>query len=183
MSLNEIEKFHRFYFRQWPTSGIVMLYTAIAQGYREIYLTGIDFYRGGGIDYAFAINPKSNLAQKYPSFRNPAFRDIAHSQDLDVHFIQLALSIPEIKIYAISPDSTLCELLPLAPIQNQTQFVVEKKPSGYICDLMQSPNSVYVSSFRQKLKKYGLDRRNLYIRMLLDFVKIVKAIFCIIKNK
>ena len=53
---SKLEFSYRYFYDQYPTMGIVMLYTAIAQGYKEIYLTGIDFYRGGGgIDYAFKV--------------------------------------------------------------------------------------------------------------------------------
>lgn len=177
---NKLDKFHRFYFHQWPTAGIVMLYTAIAQGYREIYLAGIDFYKGGGIDYAFNIDLKSNLVRKNPCFKDKNFQSSVHSKQLDIQFIQLALSIPEIKIYAISPDSALCEFLPLAPIQNQNQFKIEDKPKGYICDLMQPPS--FCSPLKQKLKDRGIDTKNIYVKATLDLVQLCKAIFYAIKN-
>lgn len=180
---NKLDKFHRFYFHQWPTTGIVMLYTAIAQGYREIYLTGIDFYRRGGIDYVFNINLESNLARKNPCFKNKNYQSSVHSQQLDIQFIQLALSVPEIKIYAISPDSALCELLPLAPIQNQNQFKIEDKPQDYICDLIQLPfDSQSVSSFKQKLKDYGVNTQNIYVKLILDLIHLCKAIIYALKN-
>ena len=46
--LHQALKYQLFYYGKWPTSGIMMILVAIAQGYKEIYLTGIDFYEGGG---------------------------------------------------------------------------------------------------------------------------------------
>lgn len=206
-TFNKLDKFYRFYFHKSPTAGIIMLYTAIAQGYREIYLVGIDFYRGGGIDYAFKIENKGNLVQKIPNFKETSFKSFYHYEDLDIQFIQLALSIPEIKIYAISPDSALCEFLPLAQIQNKNQFKIEDKPNGYICDLMQPPSfclpskqkledhgidtkNIYVHdliqpprhSFNQKLKDYGISNKNIYIKAILDLIHLCKAIFFALKN-
>lgn len=175
---NKLDKFYRFYFRKWPTTGIVMLYTAIAQGYKEIYLTGIDFYKGGGADYAFKINCKSILTKKVPSFCNKKFQSLCHDRKIDCHFLDLALSIPEIKIYALSPSTDLCEVLPLAPIQNHIQFEVKDKPKDYIHDLIQPP----CHSFNQKLKDYGISNKNIYVKVILDLIHLCKAIFFALKN-
>lgn len=179
-TFNKLDKFYRFYFHKSPTAGIIMLYTAIAQGYREIYLVGIDFYRGGGIDYAFKIENKGNLVQKIPNFKETSFKSFYHYEDLDIQFIQLALSIPEIKIYAISPDSALCEFLPLAQIQNKNQFKIEDKPNGYICDLMQPPSFCLPS--KQKLEDHGIDTKNIYVKAILNLIQLCKAIFFALKN-
>lgn len=105
---------------------------------------------------------------------------MCHNQNVDIQFIQLALSIPEIKIFAISPDSALCEILPLAPAKNQVCFDLENKPEGYICDWIKPPRSL--SSFKQKLKDYGVNGKNIYIKATLDFLQLCKAIFYAIKN-
>ncbi len=46
---HELQKFLSFYFQKKFTATIYMLITALALGYQEIYLVGLDFYaRGGG---------------------------------------------------------------------------------------------------------------------------------------
>ncbi|MCW1550097.1 alpha-2,3-sialyltransferase, partial [Campylobacter jejuni] len=45
---NAYFKFHEIYFNQRITSGVYMCTVAIALGYKEIYLSGIDFYDNGG---------------------------------------------------------------------------------------------------------------------------------------
>lgn len=176
---NNLDKFYHLYFHQCSTAGIVMLYTAIAQGYKEIYLTGIDFYRGGGVDYAFEIRSKSSLSKKLPSFDDKQFQSPCHNESIDTKFIQLALSIPEIKLYAISPNSALSEILPLAPVCNPSEFEVEAKPEGYICDLIQPPR---FSFFKQKLRDCEINAQNIYVKALLDLIQLRKAIFYALKS-
>lgn len=176
---NKLDKFHRFFFHQWPTAGIVMLYTAIAQGYKEIYLTGIDFYMGGGVDYAFNIDSKSNIAKRISAFKNSAFKDKCHTQNLDIQFIQLALSLPDIKLYAITPNSALSEILSLSPVQNHQNFEVENKPEGYICDWITPP---FRSPFKQKLKDNGINGKNIFVKATMDLIQIFKAIVYVLRN-
>ena len=45
---HELQKFLWVYYKQSFTSTINMLITALAMGYREIYLVGLDFYQRGG---------------------------------------------------------------------------------------------------------------------------------------
>lgn len=133
-------KFYALYYEKRFTSGIMMLITAIAQGYKEIYLTGIDFYVGGGVDYAFEVKGDTQLNRILPAFNDENFKDSVHNKDVDVSAIKLAQSLEGIKLYAISPDTPLCEILPLAPVQEGSDhFEVFSKPEGYICDLVSLP--------------------------------------------
>ena len=45
---HELQKFLAFYYDKYFTSTINMLIAALAMGYREIYMVGLDFYAGGG---------------------------------------------------------------------------------------------------------------------------------------
>lgn len=138
------------------------------------------FIWGGGVDYAFNIDSKSNIAKRISAFKNSAFKDKSHTQNLDIQFIQLALSLPDIKLYAISPNSALSEILPLSLVQNHQNFEVENKPEGYICDWITPPRSL--SPFKQKLKDYGINGQNLYIRALMDLIQLCKAIVYALKS-
>lgn len=115
-SFLELNCFFRLFHNQWPTSGIVMLITAIAQGYREIYLTGIDFYEGGGTDYAFEVKNKK-LGEIDSNFNLENFTTKVHHREIDIAFLRLALSLPELKLYSLSPSSSLSQIIPLAPTQ------------------------------------------------------------------
>lgn len=187
------DRFFRFFYRQWATSGIVMLITAIAQGYKEIYLTGIDFYTGGGTDYAFDIKDKK-IRDLVPDFKKEDFISRVHSQEIDQAFIRMALKMEGLNIYTISPDSPLCEILPLAPIQKeQNQFKVLPKPEGYICDLVDLPEgfeeeyrpNFLIRKFKRILLKnnlYGQAKKNIFFILASDFFFCLRVFIVLIKN-
>lgn len=135
---NALHKFYALYYEKRFTTGILMMIVALAQGYREIYLTGIDFYESGGLSYAFDIGGKSNLAEKVPTFTQEGFRDEVHEKNVDIEALKLALSLQDVKLYSLAPQSSLAELISLAPRQD-TSFTLVDKPQGYICDFMPLP--------------------------------------------
>lgn len=131
-------KFYALYYQKRFTAGIVMLIVALAQGYREIYLTGIDFYLGGGLDYAFDVRGDRELNRILPAFNQKNFKDNVHHHNVDLSAIWLAKSLENVKLYALSPESAICEFLPLGEKQNN-YFDALSKPSGHICDLVPLP--------------------------------------------
>ncbi|RDU71417.1 alpha-2,3-sialyltransferase [Helicobacter brantae] len=135
---NALHKFYALYYEKRFTAGIIMLIVALAQGYKEIYLTGIDFYEAGGLSYAFDMGGKSNLAEKMPTFTQEDFRDEVHEKNVDIEALKLALSLQDIKLYSLAPQSTMSEIVPLAPIQG-TDFELLAKPKDYICDFVPLP--------------------------------------------
>lgn len=186
------DRFFRVFYGRWATSGIVMLITAIAQGYKEIYLTGIDFYMGGGTDYAFEI--KNKKIGKLLPFNLKNYQSLVHSQEIDQAFIRLALKIKGINLYAISPDTPLCEMLPLAPIQREKDpYEILPKPEGYICDLIDLPKKQGEKSHSnlwvQKVKGilvetnlYNQAKKNLFFILMNDFLFCLKVLITLIKN-
>lgn len=138
------------------------------------------FIWGGGVDYAFNIDSKSNIAKRIPAFKSSVFQDKSHTQNLDIQFIQLALSLPDIRLYAITPNSALSEILSLSPVQNHQSFEVENKPKGYICDWITPPRNL--SPFKQKLKDCGINGKNIYVKALMDLIQFCKAIVYALKN-
>lgn len=186
------DRFYRVFYGRWATSGIVMLITAIAQGYKEIYLTGIDFYTGGGTDYAFEVKNKK-IANLLP-FNLKNYQSPVHNQEIDRAFIHLALKIKDIKLYAISPDTPLCELLPLAPIQREKdQFKILPKPQGYICDLIDLPSNdakyAHSNLWVRKIKGillevnlYNQAKKNLFFILMNDFLFCLNVLVILIKK-
>lgn len=137
---NALHKFYALYYEKRFTSGIVMLIVALAQGYKEIYLTGIDFYEAGGLSYAFDMNNKTNLVQRVSVFAQEGFRDEVHEKNVDVEAIKLALQIPDVKLYSLNPQSSMSELIPLAPFC-ENNFELISKSKGYICDFVPLPQT------------------------------------------
>ena len=149
---NALHKFYALYYEKRFTTGILMMIVALAQGYREIYLAGIDFYEAGGLSYAFDMSGKSNLAEKMPTFTQEGFRDEVHEKNVDIEALKLALSLKDVKLYSLTPQSSLAELIPLAPRQD-TSFTLVDKPQGYICDFMQIPNPSPLPSLKYKISE------------------------------
>ncbi len=164
-----------------------MLIVAIVQGYKEIYLTGIDFYDGGGVDYAFSVKNKKNLLEALPTFRKKDFKDRVHSKELDLKAIEIAKKIEKIKIYCLNPNSLLSKIVPLAPIREECFIKIEDKPEDSIRDFVQLPNqskeiletNKLFKKFKIFLKQEGffdVASKNLFFRILRDFVFFIKIL-------
>ncbi|RDU70135.1 alpha-2,3 sialyltransferase [Helicobacter cholecystus] len=137
---NALHKFYALYYEKRFTAGIIMLIVALAQGYREFYLTGIDFYENGGLSYAFNTTQKPHLLEKMPTFGEENFQDGVHEKNIDLQALKLALQIPNIKLYSLNPGSSISQIIPLAPKQNHP-FILLHKPKDYIDDLLPLPLS------------------------------------------
>ena len=185
---NALHKFYALYYEKRFTTGILMMIVALAQGYREIYFAGIDFYEAGGLSYAFDIGGKSALQEKMPAFAQEDFRDEVHEKNVDVEALKLALQLQDIKLYSLTPQSPITEILPLAP-RGGRSFDLVQKPQGYICDFIPLPQKEEKHplppppSLKAKLKESlldcGITKDNLLLKLPLDFLQILKgAIHC-----
>lgn len=85
------------FYNKWYTTGIMMLISAIALGYREIYLTGIDFYKS-----------RNYL---YPTKEPPTWE--SHSKEIDIQGLELAKQYAH--LYTLVPSCALAQTLPLSP--------------------------------------------------------------------
>ncbi|WP_051420564.1 alpha-2,3-sialyltransferase [Helicobacter pametensis] len=121
------------YEKKFLNMGTYMLITALAQGYKEIYLVGIDFYEGR--DYAFNMSGKKNLYLKIPAFEEGYTKISAHNQSFDRAIIQMIQNLNLCTLYSLSPSSPMSQFIPLAPIQSSV-FSVLQKPKNYIDDLL-----------------------------------------------
>ena len=125
-------------YQKYPTTGIVMILTAVALGYTEIYVTGIEFFKTkDGNRYGFSIDQKSDLAQN-SNFSNTGEYASAHSEETDRAAIDLVKTFEDVKIYCLSENTELSKLLPLAPVQNDSPYIPEDKPEGYLKDIVLS---------------------------------------------
>lgn len=186
---NALHKFYALYYEKRFTTGILMLIVALAQGYREIYLTGIDFYENGGLSYAFDMGGKTLLKERMPTFAKEDFKDEVHEKNVDIEAIKLALQIPDLKLYSLNPSSSMSELLPLAPICDSS-FELKDKPKGYICDFVplpqdevKKPEASTPPPIKKKIKAFlqnsGITKDNVFIKISLDLLKFVRAILIV----
>ena len=135
---HELQKFLAFYYQKYFTSSIYMLITALALGYREIYLVGLDFYQGGGVNYAFDTE-KPRLLELMPNMKKQNFQDPRHGKDIDLMGLNLAKQMPDVHLYCISETGCLKDYLPLADVRNQNPMTPEDKDPDAIKDFLPLP--------------------------------------------
>ena len=108
--------FEYFYNNRVATSGVYMCIFGVFAGYKEIYITGIDFYANGG-KYIHNITNKQNFLSVYPDFDGVPSK--WHSQDYDQEILTLLKSLG-VKFYSLSKESAINTLLspPLLPMRH-----------------------------------------------------------------
>ena len=127
---------HLVRYELYPTTGTIMIFTAIALGYTEIYVTGIDFYDTKTELYAFDLDSSNTLKNKV-KFDNPFSNSKSwHNEEYDKKGLELVKTLEGINMYSITPDSKLSTLLPLAPIQNDTPYIPTPKSENYLKDII-----------------------------------------------
>ncbi|WP_104750119.1 alpha-2,3-sialyltransferase [Helicobacter cynogastricus] len=156
---------------QWFTSGVVMLICAIALGYKEIYLAGIDFYTDGPGHF-------------YPN-RSTFFKihtDPAHSKNLDIEAIELATEFAT--IYSLVPDTLLTQIVPLSPHKNALSAEIKErlrlgqaKPDHHISDIVLPP---HYSEDRRKvaLKEFFASREVYSDNLMLESLRFCRRVCC-----
>ncbi|MGL5955288.1 MAG: alpha-2,3-sialyltransferase [Brevinema sp.] len=142
-------------FGLYPTTGLLMILTAIALGYQEIYVTGIDFYSQSEI-YAFPIEQAKALNTLVSNFSSP-FGTTWHSLVYEQEILEFTKTFAGVTLYSLSPNSLLSEHYPLAPVQNNNPYNPITKPEGYLQDIVfiKKPGHTGLS---QKIKTWFLTR-------------------------
>ncbi|HHE8718501.1 TPA: alpha-2,3-sialyltransferase, partial [Haemophilus influenzae] len=171
-------QYHELYENKRITSGVYMCAVATAMGYKDLYLTGIDFYQEKGNPYAFH-HQKENIIKLLPSFSQSKSQSNIHSMEYDLsalHFLQKHYGI---NIYCISPESPLCNYFPLSLLNNPITFLPEEK-KNYTQDILIPPESVY-----KKIGIYSKPRiyQNLIFRLIWDILRLPNDIKHALKAK
>ncbi|MGL5955649.1 MAG: alpha-2,3-sialyltransferase [Brevinema sp.] len=168
--INEYIHFYQYYYHQTMTSGIRMLLEAIAQGYTEIYLVGIDLYTGTQM-YAFKIN--QNMCDLHPDRATlkdsiagglEARRNLQpwHSGEYDASIIKMISNLDGVSVYSLSEDSPINDIIPLAPHCNETPHTPIPKPNGSINDWIKNPLIIRQERLEQeKLEQERLEQERL----------------------
>ncbi|AFI04715.1 alpha-2,3-sialyltransferase [Helicobacter cetorum] len=171
---------YRNFYNQHFTSGIMMLIVAIALGYKEIYLCGIDFYENS---LGHFYEEKSALF--------PVHADCQHSKSLDFQAIELAKNYA--KIYALVPNSALAQILPLSSQKGVSNEVKERLDLGkektqttdYFKNIPNqeeqvAPKSTLKSTFIGALRKKGINESNFIFLLLKDSYYFLKGFLSLI---
>lgn len=126
-------KYHDFYLKERVTSGIMMLLVAAINGYKDVYITGIDFYEQGSYAFDYQKNNISTLVD----FRQ-GVRSNIHTKNIDLKVLNLIKETFNLNIYYLSPNSVIAEHLSPPPsiIKVKEKFVVEEKNPDSIRDIL-----------------------------------------------
>ncbi|WP_066388763.1 alpha-2,3-sialyltransferase [Helicobacter himalayensis] len=190
--LENIQEFFTFiryseiYHNRRITSGVYMCAFAVALGYTELYLAGIDLYSNKG-GYAFNIL-KPNLTALLPWFSlKPA--DF-HTAQTDIQALEFLAKTYNVKIYSICPSSPLSQHIPLAKPNLESNAKVLKKPKAQDCikDLLLPQGNAYE---KFHYPNHPLDfnnyashlRNNNFYKFCRDVIKFPKQLAWYMKGK
>ncbi|HEB9419081.1 TPA: alpha-2,3 sialyltransferase [Campylobacter coli] len=171
-------KFHEIYLNQRITSGIYMCAVAIALGYKEIYLTGIDFYQNGS-SYAFDTKQK-NLLKLAPTFKNDNSQYIGHNKNTDIKALEFLEKTYKINLYCLSPNSSLTNFIEIAPNLNSS-FIAQEK-NNYTKDILIPPKEAYKKFSKNINFKKSKIRENIYFKIVKDLLRLPSDIKHYIKD-
>ncbi len=171
-------KFHEIYLNQRITSGIYMCAVAIALGYKEIYLTGIDFYQNGS-SYAFDTK-QENLLKLAPNFKNDNSQYIGHNKNTDIKALEFLEKTYKINLYCLSPNSSLANFIEIAPNLN-SRFIAQEK-NNYTKDILIPPKEAYVKFSKNINLKKSKIKENIYFKIVKDLLRLPSDIKHYIKD-
>ncbi|XGQ70299.1 alpha-2,3-sialyltransferase [Campylobacter hepaticus] len=163
-------KFHEIYLNQRITSGIYMCAIAIALGYKEIYLAGIDFYHNGSF---YAFNTKqNNLIKLLPNFKNDNSHNIKHTKNMDIKALEFLEKTYEVQFYCLCPNSPLSHFIKTPPPVKNSTFELEEK-SNYIKDILIPSKEAYdIFSINFNVSKKPRLKQNIYYRLIENLLKL-----------
>ena len=153
---DEFMRYNELFLDRRITSGIYMCAVAVALGYEEIYLTGLDLYEGSKL-YGFDFL-QENIVRLVPRFGVEGRPNVFHSKEIDLEALYLLTRLYGAKFFCISPSSPLCKHFPLAKTQGfHENWILESKNEGYINDVLiprQEAYEKFNSRVSEDLKAY-----------------------------
>ncbi|NBI12888.1 CMP-Neu5Ac--lipooligosaccharide alpha 2-3 sialyltransferase [[Haemophilus] felis] len=176
-------RFNEVYEDKRITSGVYMCAVAIAAGYQDIYLTGIDFYSEGNTNYAFD-HKGENITKLMPSFMDNVSHSSFHTQDADIQALKFLQDHYQVNIYSLSPSSPLSNYFPIAPKQTDVLFQLEKK-ENYTKDILIPLPDAY-AKFQKIFPRYFETqklRSNLIYRLIKDLLHLPSHIKHYLRDK
>lgn len=171
-------KFHEIYLNQRITSGIYMCAVAIALGYKDIYLTGIDFYQNGS-SYAFDTKQK-NLLKLVPNFKNDNSQYIGHNKNTDIKALEFLEKTYKINLYCLNPNTSLANFIEIAPSLN-SRFIAQEK-NNYTKDILIPPKEAYEKFSKNINFKKSKIKENIYFKIIKDLIRLPSDIKHYIKD-
>lgn len=151
------KNFNTLYYNQYISMGVYMCAVAVACGYRELYLVGIDFYDKSLQPYAFSCKKPeiSKLINVGGSTLTYQERQGFHSIFTDLEALNFLRENYNIKIYSLVESSPATEYFPISELKSKGDFVLEKKNESSIKDIMIPDRTAYLK-VNNNNKRQGL---------------------------
>ncbi|HEH5157299.1 TPA: alpha-2,3-sialyltransferase, partial [Campylobacter coli] len=141
-------KYNEIYLNKRITSGIYMCAIAVALGYKNIYLCGIDFYEGETI-YPFEAMSK-NIKKTFPWMKD--FKPSnCHSKEYDIEILKLLESIYKVNFYALCDNSALVNYFSLSA-STDNDFILENKSGSCIRDILLTDDTLGVNFYKNQIQ-------------------------------
>ncbi|EAJ6153162.1 alpha-2,3 sialyltransferase [Campylobacter lari] len=172
-------KYNEIYENKRITSGIYMCAAAVALGYKNIYLTGIDFYDDKNNIYVFKNN-NNNILKLIPEFEI-GDSNKRHSKEFDLQALKMLKKQYEVNFYTLNENSLISKYIDLAPIEN-SNFILKNKPSNYINDIL-IPNSEYKNTIYKMQNQNSKFKQNIYYKLFKDLFHLPSDIKHYLKEK
>ncbi|MGC6408548.1 alpha-2,3-sialyltransferase [Bisgaard Taxon 45] len=175
-------RYKELYENQRITSGVYMCAVAIAMGYTDIYLTGIDFYQSNKEKYAFDYK-QPNILHLLPDFQKNKIQFDYHHEHVDLEALHFLQEHYQVNLYSLSPTSPLSEHFPAPPVEanGEVTFVAQQK-ENYIHDILLPPRSVYEKLGLVVSKKERF-HSNLIVRLIRDVLKLPSVLKHYLREK
>ncbi|MGL4524240.1 MAG: alpha-2,3-sialyltransferase [Spirochaetia bacterium] len=189
---HELAVFMEEYLQKIPTSGFRMIVSAIALGYREIYVAGLDLYGGGaqyrpGLDvYGFDAR-KPNMMAALPEMTANRGVPKHHSRDTDLAVLNFAMKVPGVQLKSVCLQTPLNEYVEMACVVNAKPMKVEQKTEGALVDFYFLPGAERILRLAKVLDFWRIapeyrDLRLTYLRPLIFGTgKLVKQTCTIVR--
>ncbi|WP_261798052.1 alpha-2,3-sialyltransferase [Campylobacter peloridis] len=172
-------KYNEIYENKRITSGIYMCGIAVALGYKNIYLTGIDFYDDKNNMYAFE-SKQNNILNLIPSFNNKNSVYKAHSKEFDLQALNFLKEKYNVNFYTLNENSIISKYINLASI-NDNDFTLESKPNNYINDILIPNHNIYNNLLIPKV--FIKIKQNIYYKLFKDLFRLPSDIKHYFKDK
>lgn len=172
-------KYNELYENNRITSGIYMCAIAIALGYKNIYLCGIDFYNDKNNMYGFD-NKKENLLKLNPAFFKKDSVYVKHSKEFDLKALNFLKDKYNVNFYSLNSNNELSKYIPLAP-NTDNNFILIDKDKDCINDVLIPEGRDYYL-FKKEDSKVKL-KQNIYYKLFKDLFRLPSDIKHYIKEK
>ncbi|MBZ8002644.1 alpha-2,3-sialyltransferase [Campylobacter canadensis] len=154
-SFKQLINYNEIFFNKRITSSVYMCAVAIALGYKNIYLCGVDFYEG---DEKYAFNSITNSIKSFfPNIDKDFSPGNFHSKEYDLEILSFLAKEYKVNIFSLCDNSVLKEYFPLAN-ENESNFTLVSKENSQ--DLILPEKTPAINKYKSILNSYVKDNND-----------------------